>query len=136
MYYNRYVVHSVCVGMSHRKNERDVYTYVCVCDAQYNIILCILQCMSVRGILTKTDGLAIDWISNKLYWTDATRTHVSVSDLEGEKRAVLFSDDMKRPRGIALDPTTGLVRETVYQVLPVFTVCTSVYIHVCAVCNV
>jgi sugar lactone lactonase YvrE len=57
--------------------------------------------------LNDPHGIAVDWISDKIYWTDAARAHVSVADLSGTNRTVLFSDDMKKPRGIALDPTTG-----------------------------
>ena len=53
------------------------------------------------------DGLAIDWITDKIYWTDLTRKHVTVADLTGENRTVLFSTDMLKPRGIVVDPTQG-----------------------------
>jgi low density lipoprotein receptor-related protein 5/6 len=57
--------------------------------------------------LSSPHGLAIDWISNKIYWTDVMRTHLSVAELDGSKRRVLFSNDMEKPRGMAVDPTTG-----------------------------
>ena len=34
---------------------------------------------------------------------------IEVSDLDGRWRMVLLSDDLKAPRGIAVDPRDGLV---------------------------
>ena len=53
------------------------------------------------------DGLAVDWISSQLYWTDTTYNTISVSDLEGNNTRILFSASLDEPRGIALDPEQG-----------------------------
>ena len=51
------------------------------------------------------DGLAIDWINDKIYWTDAGRNTLEQSDLFGISRKILILlNDTDEPRGIALDP--------------------------------
>lgn len=49
----------------------------------------------------------MDWIGRHLYWTDMHTHQIEVSDLEGEGRMALISDDLKSPRGIAVDPRDG-----------------------------
>ncbi|XP_062594617.1 low-density lipoprotein receptor-related protein 4-like, partial [Saccostrea cucullata] len=45
-------------------------------------------------------GLAIDFNSNRLYWTDASKDHIEYSDLNGENRNVLTTDKDSFPMGI------------------------------------
>lgn len=52
-------------------------------------------------------GLAVDWVGGNLYWTDMQTHQIEVSDLDGRWRMVLISDDLKSPRGIAVDPRDG-----------------------------
>ncbi|KAL9960532.1 hypothetical protein ACROYT_G034004 [Oculina patagonica] len=54
-------------------------------------------------------GLAVEWRSSQLYWTDETTKTISVSDLEGNNRHILISPSLDQPRGIALDPNNGLM---------------------------
>lgn len=51
-------------------------------------------------------GIAVDWLSNNLYWTDEVHSHVMVSRYDGSDAAVLVSG-VYRPRGIAVDPVAG-----------------------------
>jgi DNA-binding beta-propeller fold protein YncE len=54
-----------------------------------------------------TDDLAVDWINDKLYWTDATLQKVEVMDLHSGYRTTLFDTGVgTTPRGIAVDPST------------------------------
>ena len=50
------------------------------------------------------DGLAVEWTSLQLYWTDTTNNTISVSDFEGNNKRTLFSSELDEPRGIVLDP--------------------------------
>ena len=52
-------------------------------------------------------GLAVDWITDKLYWTDAKKDRIEVLDLSNSKRTVLISTGLDQPRGIAVHPTRG-----------------------------
>ena len=59
-----------------------------------NIIICI-------------DGVTVDWVSNKLYWTDAELKTVEVLDLLDRYRATLISTGSSSiPRAIIVDPKT------------------------------
>ena len=57
--------------------------------------------------LTCLDGLAWDWITKTLYWTDVTRGHINVMDpLTNKGKTLLTSSEGSRLRAIVLDPTT------------------------------
>ena len=57
------------------------------------------------------DGLAWDWVTKKVYWTDSGRKRVEVYDPEREVRRLLKSTGSQSlPRDIAVDPTTGYAR--------------------------
>ena len=49
--------------------------------------------------------VAIDWISRKIYWTDAGLDTIEVAELDGTSGRVLVNTELEEPRGIALDPT-------------------------------
>ena len=56
--------------------------------------------------LSCLEGLAVDWIHDKLFWTDSLKGTVEVAGLEGSVHAVLYSG-LNFPRGIAVDPFKG-----------------------------
>ena len=55
-----------------------------------------------------TDGIAVDWVNQKLYWTDADIDEIAVYDLSNGYRKRLFSTDngitTTSPRAIVVDP--------------------------------
>lgn len=53
------------------------------------------------------EGVAVDWISRNLYWTDAGMDKIEVSRLNGSSRRVLISAGLDEPRAIAVDPNNG-----------------------------
>ena len=62
--------------------------------------------------LKKPEGLAVDWIAKKLYWTDCRdsdweRNRIEVANLDGTNRKVLFWKNLGLPRAIAVDPLKG-----------------------------
>lgn len=59
--------------------------------------------------LITSDGLAVDWIYNHLYWTDTGKNHIELSDLQGNMRKILIRDKLEEPRAIALNPLDGYV---------------------------
>ena len=61
----------------------------------------------VRG-LSGPAGLAVDWVSNLLYFTDEILEVVGVASSNGRFVMTLFDTDLTRPRSIALDPQNGL----------------------------
>ncbi|XP_064097645.1 low-density lipoprotein receptor-related protein 6-like [Macrobrachium nipponense] len=61
-----------------------------------------------RGIISP-DGLAVDWLGEKLYWTDSDTNKIEVAELYSKLRRVLFWEDLDQPRAIALVPSEGLM---------------------------
>lgn len=51
------------------------------------------------------EGIAIDWISRRMYWTDSSKDTIEVASLDdGKVRAVIIRSGLVNPRGIAVDP--------------------------------
>ena len=54
------------------------------------------------------EGVAIDWIGRKLYWTTYKSQTIEVSTLDGKYRKVLINTGrLQKPRGMAVDPIAG-----------------------------
>jgi DNA-binding beta-propeller fold protein YncE len=63
--------------------------------------------LQLNSIFSSTGNLAYDWITNKIYFTDAFRRTVEVMDPDTGHRRVLLNfqhDPNKTPRNIILDP--------------------------------
>nr|XP_036674490.1 very low-density lipoprotein receptor isoform X4 [Drosophila suzukii] len=62
-------------------------------------------------VLTKSsvtsDGLAVDWIYNHVYYTDTHKCTIELTNFEGTMGKVLVEDSLDIPRSIALDPIEG-----------------------------
>ncbi|RXG71249.1 Low-density lipoprotein receptor-related protein 4 [Armadillidium vulgare] len=54
-------------------------------------------------------GLAIDWINQKLYWTDDGTDRIEVSNLDGANRGILIWDGLDHPRDIVVNPAEGIL---------------------------
>lgn len=52
-------------------------------------------------------GLAVDWVHDRLYWSDTAAAQLEVSRLNGVARQVLYRDGW--PSSIVVDPLLGLV---------------------------
>ena len=61
----------------------------------------------IRDDLGQVDGLAIEWESGLIYWTDYIFERIEVAKLNGSSRKTLFSTNLYNPRGIAVDPKRG-----------------------------
>ncbi|XP_022777675.1 low-density lipoprotein receptor-related protein 6-like [Stylophora pistillata] len=53
-------------------------------------------------------GLAVEWRTSRLYWTDSTLNKIFVSDVHGLNQHSLITK-LEEPRDIALDPDNGLI---------------------------
>uniref|UniRef100_A0A672MHT7 Low-density lipoprotein receptor-related protein 6-like n=1 Tax=Sinocyclocheilus grahami TaxID=75366 RepID=A0A672MHT7_SINGR len=73
---------------------------------------------TVVSSLASPDGLACDWMGNKLYWTDSETNRIEVAELDGTHRKVLFWQDLDQPRAIALDPARGYMYWTDWGEIP------------------
>ena len=53
------------------------------------------------------DDIAVDWIGNNLYWTDAVYARIEVMDMDTMQRMELLRTGGNTiPRAIAVDPST------------------------------
>lgn len=79
-------------------------------NERFNFTLLINMLLQVtvisRGIVSP-DGLAVDWLGKKLYWTDSDTNRVEVAGLYTNHRRVLFWLNLDQPRAIALVPAEG-----------------------------
>ncbi|XP_030837511.1 sushi, von Willebrand factor type A, EGF and pentraxin domain-containing protein 1 isoform X2 [Strongylocentrotus purpuratus] len=57
---------------------------------------------TVVGGVGSAEGLAVDWLNQNLYWTDAVRRHIAVSRYDGSRRKFLLEDDIVRPRSLVI----------------------------------
>ncbi|XP_044740790.1 very low-density lipoprotein receptor-like isoform X3 [Chrysoperla carnea] len=57
--------------------------------------------------LTTSDGLAVDWIYNHIYWTDSIKNTIELATFQGRMHKVLIRDNLEEPRAIALNPLEG-----------------------------
>lgn len=59
--------------------------------------------------LRSPEGLAVDWISRTIFYTDSTLDRIEVADLEGTYRKIIVDTGLVNPRAIAVDATGGYV---------------------------
>lgn len=74
-----------------------------------NLCLDIYDCEFV----VSPAGLAYDWITDKIYWTDAGTAHIEVANSDGSLRALLVWEDLDKPRDIVVDPLSTERRNNV-----------------------
>lgn len=61
----------------------------------------------MSGDLGRPEGLAVDWLTEKLYWTDYYLKQICVSSIDGKYRKALIWSNLDNPRAIAVDPNAG-----------------------------
>ena len=74
-----------------------------------HIFIIITQSMHFLWTFTHlyVDGIAVDWVNEKLYWTESTVGEVLVMDIaQGGKRKLIVNHDGSITRAIAVDPAT------------------------------
>ncbi|KAL5005791.1 hypothetical protein ScPMuIL_016949 [Solemya velum] len=57
--------------------------------------------------LATTEGLAIDWIAENIYWVESNLDQIEVAKLNGSFRTTLVAGEMRNPRAIVVDPADG-----------------------------
>ncbi len=55
----------------------------------------------------QVENIAIDWISENIYWTSQKSKVIEVARLNGSYRYVLIHEDLYYPKAIAVDPRVG-----------------------------
>ena len=61
----------------------------------------------IRDNLGQINGIAVEWESGLLYFTDYIYERIEVVKVDGSFRKTLFSSNLYSPRGIAVDPKSG-----------------------------
>lgn len=61
----------------------------------------------VKDQLITSDGLAVDWIYNHIYYSDTKKCTIEVTNFDGTMGRALIKDDLEIPRSISLDPLNG-----------------------------
>ncbi|XP_059895450.1 LOW QUALITY PROTEIN: low-density lipoprotein receptor-related protein 2a [Gadus macrocephalus] len=57
--------------------------------------------------VTDPEGLAVDWITGHIYWTDAGTNRIEVAELDGRYRKWLVYTDLDQPAAIVVNPSLG-----------------------------
>ena len=70
-----------------------------------------LKTGAIQNVVTENlgevEGLAVEWESELLYWTDYTYERIEVARLDGTHRKTLFWQNVNNPRAIVVDPRRG-----------------------------
>lgn len=67
----------------------------------------MVYCLILVSDIGSPEGLAIDWVSRNIYWTDSTKDTIEVANIETKLRRTLFDTQLVNPRGIAIHPQRG-----------------------------
>jgi len=63
----------------------------------------------VDGNIGPSDGIAVDWVYNNLYWVNGIRNTISVTNFDGEFSVDVIDEDLEKPRSVAVHPKKGLL---------------------------
>ncbi|XP_052565656.1 low-density lipoprotein receptor-like isoform X4 [Culex pipiens pallens] len=72
----------------------------------------------VKDQTVTSDGLAVDWIYNHIYFTDIKKSTIELTNFDGNMGKILIKDDLEIPRAIALDPIDGWMYWTDWGTTP------------------
>lgn len=80
-----------------------------ISDGKQNAFACFCAKISFGrqfySDIVSPEGIAIDWISRRIYWTDSSKDTIEVASLDdASSRAVIVKGNLVNPRGIAVDP--------------------------------
>ena len=63
---------------------------------------------------SKPVGIAYDWVSDRLYWTDETYGRIISARNNGSEKLIIAASS--RPRAIAVHPCKGFVRAVSFEI--------------------
>ncbi|XP_060590385.1 low-density lipoprotein receptor-related protein 1-like isoform X5 [Ruditapes philippinarum] len=61
----------------------------------------------IKSGLATTEGVAIDWVGENIYWVESSLDQIEVAKLDGSNRTTLIAGEMTSPRAIVVDPREG-----------------------------
>ncbi|XP_077865972.1 low-density lipoprotein receptor-related protein 2-like [Saccoglossus kowalevskii] len=59
------------------------------------------------GTSTTVEGIAVDWLTKHVYWTDAEYNWIKVANYNGTNHRTLITTGLDKPAGIVCDPIKG-----------------------------
>ena len=78
-------------------------SFLLLADQFFNPLIKVI----IRDDLGEIYGLAVEWESGKIYFTDFIFERIEVANLDGSFRKTLITENLFSPRGIAVDPKSG-----------------------------
>lgn len=74
----------------------------------------------LSDMIVTPDGLAVDWVYQRLYWTDTGTNSISSININGDTGTLIniVKDDLEEPRAITLHPGKGLIFWTDWGMYP------------------
>ena len=60
----------------------------------------------ISDIVITPDGVAVDWVNDRLFWTDTGTNTISSINISGDKDSLMHivKDDLEEPRAIVIHP--------------------------------
>ena len=103
-----YIPGQTAVGLSYDCREQYVYWSDISARQIKKVRLDGSDFSVVLDDVKSPEGLAVDWLSRNIYFTDSESRTIEVASLNGKKhRKVLIRSNLQNPRGIAVDPIDG-----------------------------
>ncbi|XP_033629378.1 low-density lipoprotein receptor-related protein 1-like isoform X2 [Asterias rubens] len=59
--------------------------------------------------LTNPRGIAVDWVTSKIYWVDATRNTINVAQENGRNQLTLVGTQLRQPHAIVAHPSNSWI---------------------------
>lgn len=66
-----------------------------------------IRTIVVENGIGRTDGIAVDWVYNNVYWTSGVRRTISVTNLDGDFIVDVVDDGLENPQAVAVLPKKG-----------------------------
>ncbi|VDN01460.1 unnamed protein product [Thelazia callipaeda] len=105
-----------CIAIDYyyeKNNELWLFWTDIAADIIYKGLLKGQTLTNIKPIITygiwTAEGIAVDWLSKKIYWVDSWLDQIEVSNFDGTMRTTILRDNMKNLRALTLDPSKGLL---------------------------
>ena len=70
-------------------------------------MMMMMMMMTVVTDMLEVNGLSVDSGAGHIYWTDAQRQRIEMSDYDGKNRRVVIHVDLLAPRAVVVDAANG-----------------------------
>lgn len=63
-----------------------------------------------QGTSDSVNGIAVDWLTGNVYWTDAVYDWILLHSSDGSRYDIVVDEGLDQPGGIAVHPIRRLVK--------------------------